>query len=178
MNCKGLTIIAERCGNMSNKKNTIFTCGYGNNKPEAFLARLKDARITHVLDVRRKESSARLFVYRWGKPIHDWLECAGIDYTNEAGLYGNYFKQDVNFRDYSTHLKSQKIARHLAHDLMSAVYPEDAKLCLVCCEKKPFQEREISNAVYAIPNCHRVILAEAVIVELKPFNEEWEVVHL
>lgn len=63
-----------------NEIRLLFTAGYGNSSPEDFLARLKDAGVEVVLDVRRKGSGARLFAYRPGKPIDALLRSAGIHY--------------------------------------------------------------------------------------------------
>ncbi|WP_293222303.1 DUF488 family protein [Ottowia sp.] len=125
----------------------LMTIGYEGSSIEDFIATLKQAEVTLLLDVREIPISRRKGFSK--KALAQHAEAAGIEYRHERDLgsprhirhqlhtdgdYAIYFK---SFTDY---LKSQKpLLKKLASDL-------DGAVVLVCYERDP-------------TTCHRSVVA-------------------
>lgn len=149
---------------------TLFTAGYGNQKPEDFLARLKDAGVTVVLDVRREGSGARLSVYRPGKSIAALFATAGIHYRGGHPL-GNVYDTLEEYREWVTSDCGMKWINVLAYNIQST----GNDVCLLCAERDAYKFDDEKWKCRGAVNCHRVYVADALVEIL---GNGWEVCHL
>jgi len=141
----------------------LYTIGYGNNKPDDFIARLKANDISHVFDVRRKDSRSWCSSYAHGHPMRSLLAKHNIEYIELDYLANHYDTLD----GYKAWLNSIYGAREIRIALrvlmgLKGTAGEMFTPCLLCAELDP-------------EKCHRKIVAEALSSE---FKQEWEVVHL
>jgi len=149
--------------------NRLFTAGYGNDAPDKFLERLKDAGIDQVIDVR-KTGGAWSGCYKaykgkiHSKGISRWLfrHCQ-IRYTwfPELGKPKEMplSQYETSVLDSAEGKKSLQIAQYWIH--------ERNVPCLLCCEREAYKDGEV--------NCHRAHVADAL---AKQLGDDWEVVHL
>ena len=149
--------------------NILYTAGYGNDAPEKFLARLKAAGVTVVLDVRREGSKSWCGAYRWGcgngfGGMEQLLRVAKIRYYAWQ-VFGNHFSELSMYRHWlSEHIffEVTKMSREIAQN--------DSEIpCLLCAEGNPFEKDGVT------PRCHRVYVADALVKILGP---EWSVCHI
>jgi len=145
----------------------LYTIGYGNNKPDDFIARLKANGIRDVFDVRRQFSKARIYTYRPGVPMNLLMASNGISYVH-CHYLGN---EEDSLEEYTSWLHSNFGQRMLFRfttvmnstcKVLHKSRMQDFVPCLLCAELDP-------------EKCHRKIVAEALSSE---FKQEWEVVHL
>lgn len=143
----------------------LMTAGYGNQKPEDFVERLKDAGVTVVLDVRRKGSKSWNGKYNHGSFASGMamlMRDAGILYGTWP-VFGNAF--DV-LSAYSAWLAKSRSTQIL--DLSNRIGERpQAVFCLLCAERDAHKD--------GVVNCHRVYVADALVKLLGP---EWTTVHL
>ncbi len=151
----------------------VYTAGYGNQKPEDFLARLKVAGIDLVIDVRYYER-ARLGCYRAtgyddrgmaaflaghpGEPIDEAIEykwCQELGKPKEMPL-------DDYVRDVLETGDGEKFLRITGWHITRRV-----KVVLLCAERDAYKD--------GTANCHRAYVADALVKLLGP---EWEVKHI
>lgn len=151
----------------------IYSAGYGNMGPEAFVAKLKDAGVTDVMDVRRKGSGAWCGAYRWGcgngfGGIEQLLKVAGIKYTTED-QFGK--KEEDSLDEYKTWLDGQADMVWCAAHGVGFFMRQDSnrKFCLICAEGDVYEKDGTT------PRCHRWYVAAALVKEL---GEGWSVYHL
>ena len=158
---------------MLNETKRILTCGYGNDKPDKFLERLKAAGVELVIDVRYYKN-ARLGCYRAtgyddrgmaaflaGKPeepiadIIEYIWCPELGKPKEMPL-GDYVHNvlETNEGEKFLWLANWHIRRR-------------ANICLLCAERDAYKDDEV--------NCHRVYVADA-LVEL--LGDGWTVEHI
>jgi len=145
---------------------TIYTIGYGNDKPEVFLQRLKDAGVDLVIDVRRMNSGAWCNKYRSGNSMRNFLMLdGGIAYSPWIWLANKC----ESLSEYSNWLNNEgmKSVTLLAESIENAVEANDRICCLLCAERDVYKDGEV--------NCHREYVGKAVVEML---GEEWEVCHL
>ena len=145
--------------------NTLFTIGYGNDPPEKFLARLKAAGVTVVLDVRRYNSKARLRCYDSGRRAGMSKLLAESDITYWE--YSFFSNRNDTLLCYAAWLKSSCMcdAVELLANTISCI-PSSA-FCLLCAERDAYKDGEV--------NCHRVYVADALV---KLLGAGWSVEHL
>lgn len=162
--------------------NAIFTIGYGNDPPEAFLKRLTEARINLVIDVRREGSGARLGCYAPSKKrdrgMFAFLLSRDIHYIWASSL-GNQFRvvEGRSAHDclnaYSiwlmTELKKKKMQTTFFYFMWRVKFTQK-RLAFLCAEKKVMK-----NGGW---NCHRGIVAEKMADVLGYGGDEWSVKHL
>jgi len=139
----------------------LYDIGYGNQQPDDFLKRLKDAGIAVVMDVRRRGSSAWRNEYKPGT-LARWLQTERI-YTYSAGEFGNNCDALSDYPDWLAEHRGIELGA-LVHVIQS--YPH-LSLCLLCAERHAYKDGEV--------NCHRVHVADALV---KLLGEGWEVCHL
>ncbi|MCO8312015.1 DUF488 domain-containing protein [Pseudomonas mandelii] len=128
----------------------IYTAGYEGLTIEAFIARLKQAQIDKVLDVREYPLSRKKGFSK--KAFAEYLAIAGISYEHSPPLgcpkpIRNRYKEDgdwcVYSRDFRTYIRTQDA---VLDKLVSSTAGQ--RICMVCYE--------------ADPNfCHRSLIAEA-----------------
>ena len=139
----------------------IYTIGYGNDSPDKFLARLKNAGIDYLVDVRRKGTRAWCREY-WGCNISEWIYSSDTDVIMiSSGMFGNIH----GLEGYKAWLGGS-VGTARIKDLISdleTVYAQ--RPCIMCSEKQAYKDGEV--------NCHRVYVAE----ELAKLSK-CEVVHL
>lgn len=152
----------------------LMTIGYGNSSPEKFLARLKDAGVAVVLDVRRKGSKSWNGKYNQGNSMGSLLwgdmnkEIPEIEYGTWPSL-ANKFDE---LWAYQRWLQSKPTSTSSAAGFLSELQykikkNKDSAYCLLCAERDAYKDGKV--------NCHRVYVADA-LVEL--LGSEWEVKHL
>ena len=129
---------------------TIFTAGYEGLTIDAFIARLKQAQIDKVLDVREYPLSRKKGFSK--KAFAECLAAAGISYEHSPPLgcpkpIRNRYKEDgdwsVYSRDFRTYIRTQD---SVLSNLVSSV--AEQRICMVCYE---------ADASF----CHRSLIAEA-----------------
>jgi len=149
----------------------VYSAGYGNNKPEDFIKRLKAAGITLVIDIRRRRCKSWNGKYRWhlagmGKLVID----AGMGYV-AAWISANLGKDLRLYRQWlyrHDRTGGHSIIDHLAWCIRHT-YWQWERICFLCAEGNPFEPDGKT------PRCHRVYVAEA-LVEL--LGDDWKVEHL
>ena len=164
------------------KDKTIYTIGYGNDPPEAFLQRLVDAGIELVVDVRRRGSKARLGCYAPSEytnmGIASLLDEHAIGYKWALSL-GNWFRVtksrtledslDAYDAWLQMELKKKKM-QHVFFSIMWEINQYHRQTAFLCCEKKAMKAGHW--------NCHRGIAAEKIADALGYSGDEWSVEHL
>ncbi len=146
----------------------LYTIGYGNQKPDDFLARLTDAGVNVVLDVRREESGAWCTQYRWGmgNGMDDLMIASGILYLWAPELANTC----LNLDDYAWWISTSEgkvKVRALYDEILSYRINPDNVFCILCTERNAYKD--------GVVNCHRVYVADALV---KLLGEDWDVVHL
>lgn len=143
---------------------TLYTIGYGNSTPDEFLARLKGAGITTVLDVRRDQSKSWCRKYYQGFAMRTLVESRNIEYW-PIPYWGNQYD---TLDAYKSWMDSATMREEVA--LLGAIIEDDyldETLCLLCAEKPAYKD--------GVVNCHRVHVADALVEAL---GSEWSVKHL
>lgn len=129
---------------------TIYTAGYEGLTIDAFIERLKQARIDKVLDVREYPISRKKGFSK--KAFAECLAAAGISYEHSPPLgcpkpVRNRYKEDgdwsVYSRDFRRYIRTQTA---VIDKLLSSV--KEQRICMVCYE---------ADASF----CHRSLIAEA-----------------
>lgn len=129
---------------------TIYTAGYEGLAIDAFIARLKQAQIDKVLDVREYPLSRKKGFSK--KAFAECLGAAGISYEHNPALgcpkpIRNRYKQDGDWFAYSrafrTYIRTQDT---VLNELVSNAAKQ--RICMVCYE---------ADAKF----CHRSLIAEA-----------------
>ncbi|WP_223531432.1 DUF488 family protein [Pseudomonas sp. GL-R-19] len=129
---------------------TIYTAGYEGLTIDAFIARLKQAQIDKVLDVREYPLSRKKGFSK--KAFAECLAAAGISYEHSPPLgcpkpIRNRYKEDgdwsVYSRDFRAYIRTQA---SVLSSLVSSV--AEQRICMVCYE---------ADASF----CHRSLIAEA-----------------
>ena len=143
----------------------LYDAGYGNMAPEQFVALLKAAGVTVVLDVRRAGCKSWNGKYNQGVNMEVLLANYGIGYMDESYL-GN---ECESLNEYAEFLEvwPEAIERLASAFTIGGSCLET--FCLICSEGKPFE------ADGTTPRCHRVLVAEALLAEL---GEGWRIEHL
>lgn len=150
----------------------LYTIGYGNSAPDEFLARLKEVRITTVLDVRRKESKSWCGAYRWGSAMKNLLKTDGIKYYMEDA-FGNEFDTLAAYQEWLTN--DEEIGYRVT-GLSREIAQNDADVaCLLCSEMEVYEAPQPGKGLVHTVDCHRVYVAEALVESL---GAEWSVKHL
>lgn len=140
----------------------LMTAGYGNQKPDDFLARLKTAGVTWVFDVRREGALSWNGRYRHGVQMEALLAHGPIGYSMEIGL-GN---RCCSLGSYRTWIEVYSEAiEHLAAAFDVGLIYETP--CLLCSERDAYKYGEV--------NCHRVYVADALVKEL---GDGWTTRHI
>ena len=152
---------------------TLYTIGYGNDPPDKFLERLREAGIDLVIDVRYYEA-ARLGCYR-ATGHHDRgmsALLAGIS-DEPVDMAIEYMwalelgkEKDMPLDEFCSHvLETDSGYKFIG--LASWWTRRRKAVCILCCERDAYKDGEV--------NCHRVYVADALVKMLGP---EWSVVHL
>jgi len=146
--------------------NQIYDAGYGDRTPKQFRKVLEDAGIDAVMDVRRKDTGARISSYR----PENMRETLGMPYTHHGG-YGRRKDETLDeFYHRLWHSPEADFPMMITCDA-NVIERTGRKMCYICCEKHAYVDGKV--------NCHRVYVAEAVATKLEAITgEEWEVVHL
>jgi uncharacterized protein (DUF488 family) len=146
--------------------NVLYTVGYGNQKPEDFVKRLKDAGVTWALDVRREGSGAWHGKYNQGMSMEVLLAMAKkkpIGYS-ECPQMGNTCD---SLEEYAEMLDAfPEMIKDLSgfFDIAGAC---NETFCILCAERRAYKDGAV--------NCHRVYVADALV---KILGDEWTVKHL
>jgi uncharacterized protein (DUF488 family) len=129
---------------------SLYTFGYEGLDIAAFIARLKEARVRHIADVRELPLSRKKGFSKTA--FREQLAAAGIAYSHWPALgcpkpIRNQYRQDTNWsrytQDFLAYLQTQTAAvRELAQ------FAREANTCLVCFE-----------ADFSM--CHRTYVARA-----------------
>ncbi|WP_338473865.1 DUF488 domain-containing protein [Pseudomonas sp. MS646] len=129
---------------------TIYTAGYEGLAIDAFIARLKEAKIDKVLDVREYPLSRKKGFSK--KAFAEYLSAAGISYEHSPPLgcpkpIRNRYKIDGDWsaysRDFRAYIQTQDT---ILNELLSDA--TEQRICMVCYE---------ADAKF----CHRSLIAEA-----------------
>ena len=149
---------------------TIYTIGYGNDKPVGFADRLQRNKIDCIVDVRRSGSKARLYCYN-PTPIDQpeigmakFLKSHGISYLWCDGL-GN----TVGLAKYKTWLEEFNPGLSILKFCMFRF----ERVAILCCEKYAYKPNRSGTSNK--PNCHRVYVAEYLASKL---GLDCDIVHL
>lgn len=132
----------------------LLTVGHGTHPQEDFVALLRGAGVTHVVDVRTAPGSRR---YPWFRreALAGWLPEAGIAYDHEPDLGGfrkplpdspNAGWRNVSFRGYADHMRTPEFWAAL--DRVLALPGTPVVMC--------------SESVWW--RCHRRLVADAALV--------------
>ena len=143
---------------------TIFTVGHSSRTLAELVEVLREAGVTHLVDVRRFPGSRRHPQFGAAR-LAEGLAAAGIGYRHEAALGGrreprpespNTAWRDDQLRGYADHMASVEFAGGMAR-----LQAEGARqpTAVMCAEADP-------------RDCHRQLLADALSAA------GWEVVHL
>lgn len=143
----------------------IMTAGYGNLASEEFVALLKEAGVTLVVDIRRKGCKSWNGRYRQGPGMKGLLGLRGIEYIDRSDL-GNEYKTLPEYADWLAGIYGKQQIEWMAP--LVAAAEGLGHICLICSEGKPFEAD-------GTPRCHRVLVGNALVKEL---GEEWSVKHL
>lgn len=144
----------------------IMTAGYGNLSPDQFVALLKDAGVTVVVDIRRGGSRSWCSEYKWGGPMKRWLWKEGLYYCTWS-KFANNFQTLPEYEDWIATEQGRERVRVMVSSI--TIPWQYQSVCLVCSEGTPFEADGVT------PRCHRVLVADALVKEL---GEGWVVVHL
>ena len=136
----------------------LYTIGYGNSKPEDFMARLKKAGVTVVLDVRRDGASSWCNSYHQGHQMR-LLLYPDIKYLASSSLGNKYDTLDAYKKWINT-------GGWVEIESREGIFDDYAgeTICLLCAERDAHKDGEV--------NCHRVYVADALV---KLLGDEWEV---
>lgn len=143
---------------------TLFTVGYEGAHLDGWLARLREAGVSLLVDVRERAASRKKGFSKTA--LKEALENEQIAYWHLRNLgtpppMRRKVKKDKDYADffakYNAHLDGQE---GTLHELLSVLERETA--CLMCFEKDPRQ-------------CHRLVLAERISAR---YEGEVNVVHL
>jgi len=148
----------------------VYSAGYGNLAPDDFLAKLKAAGITWVIDIRRPQTRSWCSKYAWYIPgMYNTLNDAGIGYSPLATLANH----NETLEHYKKWLYCTDQDGGYGHLISASRWIEDDfndhYVCLLCAEGNPFEADGIT------PRCHRVYVADA-LREL--LGDDWKVEHL
>jgi uncharacterized protein (DUF488 family) len=144
--------------------NALFTVGHSTRTAGEFLALLRAAGVSELVDVRRYPSSKR-FPHFAREPLSLALRDAGLGYTHEPDLGGrreprpdspNTFWREDAFRGYADHMATPPFAAALARVLERAC---TCRVAVMCAEALPSR-------------CHRQLIADAAVAR------GWAVTHL
>jgi uncharacterized protein (DUF488 family) len=135
---------------MATKRITLATIGYESAELADFIATLKLAGVTRLLDVRELPISRRKGFAK--KALSEALGRAGIDYVHLRGLgdpkEGRQAARAGNFVQFRRVFNRHMLSALAQADLQSAVrYVAEGGACLMCYERDH-------------TNCHRGIVAE------------------
>ena len=162
-------------------KKILFTIGYGNQKPEDFLARLKDTDIDLVIDVRYYER-ARLGCYqatgyedrgmaaflagKFEEPIADAIEYI---WCQELGK-----PKEMSLDDYVCDVLEAENGKKFL-DLCKWHIQRRKKVCILCCEGDAYEYDTEAWKSRGKTRCHRAYVADALAALL---GDAWEVQHV
>lgn len=142
----------------------LFTIGYGNSAPEDFLKRLNDAKITVVMDVRRKGSKSWCKAYHAGNAMGKLIDCAGFWYR-QWYFFGNRWDILEVYRGWISKGRPLEVVKELAFRMNNSM--KDDIICILCSERDAYKD--------GVVNCHRVYVADALV---KVLDEGWTVKHI
>lgn len=151
------------------EKKILYSAGYGNQKPADFLARLKDAGVTVVMDVRRKGCKSWCGAYRHAigdgfGGMENLMKTAEIKYVDWSTL-SNLHETVQEYKAWLDAVLDGKRIELLVKEMND--YQEDEVFCLLCAERDAYKDGAV--------NCHRVYVADALV---KLLGDEWEVQHI
>ena len=144
----------------------LYDAGYGNLAPAEFVALLKKAGVTVVLDIRRKGCKSWNGRYTQGKSMNQLMGDNSFAYNPWPGL-GNQYDRLSGYTGWLADNKRAKSLLYMLGDIIGR--HEDVCVCRSGSEGKPFE------ADGTTPRCHRVYVAEALLAEL---GEGWTIKHL
>jgi len=147
----------------------LYTIGYGNDKPEQVIWRLKHYEIDYVIGIRRAGSRSWYGLYSPGNIGKFLIERAGI-VTLEFYELGNTFP---TLEEYSDWLETKDGEFHVTYMAAQILMQGEKKGCLLCSEFRPVTEKGI--------RCHRVHVANAVVKKLNESDaamRKWVVFHI
>ena len=135
--------------------NPVYTIGHSTRPIEEFVALLKEAGVTLLIDVRRFPGSRRYPQYNLGS-LQQALHAAGVDYLHEEVLGGrrrplpdspNTALRNAQFRGYADHMNTPEFRAAVARIVERA---EREVQAVMCAEAVPWR-------------CHRNLLADALL---------------
>ena len=154
----------------------LLTIGYGRDTKEGFQDRLGcflNPGNVIVMDVRRLDCKSRNGRWAWwGACMESTIEEVGMTYASWYKL-ANPYGRTRGLEQYARAIATSGELRDTFCDLKWYIASLDMKVCLLCAERKPY----VGNR----PNCHRVILAERLVLELNVRTGTdilWSVTHV
>lgn len=161
--------------------NVVYTAGYGSQTPKDFLARLKDADIDLVIDVRYYDK-ARLGCYRAtgyddrgmaaflaGKPEDPITEAIEYIWCQELGK-----PKEMPLDDYVRDVLETETGEKFLN-LCKWHIQRRKQVCILCCEEDAYEYDTEAWKCRGKIKCHRVYVAEAL---KRMLGQGWEVEHI
>lgn len=141
--------------------NRVFTIGFTKKTLREFIARLKDAGVQRIVDIRLNTSS-QLSGFAKSPDFEFILQEFGFEYVSVKELAPDKklldkYRKDKNWEDYEEGFKVLMSSRN-AMKIMSGLLLEKKVSCFLCSEDKP-------------EKCHRRLVAEML-------GDDFNVVHL
>ena len=149
----------------------FLTIGYGNLKPDDFMDKVREHKITHFIDVRR-DTVGRIRSYATGKRI-----AATLSAGNSIMALRHYIHvpemgrpKDMALADYTTYLMSSLMWRPivLLSGYVWGVVKEGGVPALLCAEGTALED-------HGTTRCQRVYVAKAIVEYL---GSEWRIRHV
>ena len=149
----------------------LYSIGYGNSAPDDFVAKLKDAGVTVVLDVRRKGSRSWNGKYNHGLAMEKLMSGSDIKYGNWDSL-GNKYGTLADYCIWLGGKRPQKTLYALAKCVDWGKRVDT--YCLLCAEGNPYEGHGMVGGAPVV-RCHRVYVAEGLVEQL---GDGWTIEHL
>lgn len=144
----------------------VCSCGYGRQTPDQFTGKLKEARITAVIDVRRLHTGGRIWQYDY-RQMEETMR--GFYYTH-TWMFGR--KKEETLPEYANRFNSVIAPLWIPGEVAMIRRRWPARVCYICSCGKPFEDD-------GKPRCHRVYVVDAIVAALKAeTDQQWEVKHL
>lgn len=149
----------------------IHTVGYGNSSIQDFIRRLTEHEINHVYDIRREGSRGWCTEYNQGPRMSKLLAEYGYAYS-EFPFLANHSETLEKYGEWLLTKEGAKAVTRGALLLYASgqVFKKssfftDEMPCLLCCERLP-------------ENCHRSLVAKAMVDYAKTEGIYWTVEHI
>jgi uncharacterized protein (DUF488 family) len=141
--------------------NKVYTIGFTKKTLKDFIARLRNAGVQRIVDIRLNNSS-QLAGFAKNPDLEFILNQFGIEYISIKELapeesFLSKYRKDKNWQEYETNFKALMDSRN-AKKILSDLQLDRKASCLLCSEDKA-------------DKCHRRLVAEML-------DEGFEIIHL